>query len=534
MPTDYPSYVYGIPGYDPVATAKAGEWFDVDAAERAINFFPLALKHVKGALAGTPLKLEEWQKAIIGNLFGWKRADGTRRYREAMVFIPRKNGKTTISAGIALLMLVLDGEPGAEVYSAAADREQAALCFDQAKGMVAQEPQLSAKCSVYQRAITCGASSYKAISAEANTKHGYNAHCVIFDEVHAQPNRDLVDVLATSMGARTQPMMVFITTSDYQRESICNEKHDYACKVRDGIIEDSSFLPVIYEIGVEEDWTDVDVLAKANPNLGISLSREWLEREIARAKETPAYENTFRRLHGNVRTESESRWFSMHRWDACAQDFTAQDLTGLECHGGIDLASTQDISAFVLAFPNEDSTVNVLPWFWLPEESAQERERKNGIPYSAWARDGLINLTPGNSIDHDRLEADILQICKQYNVRSIGYDSWNADALRGRLEQGGMEMWKFPQTINALNEPSKRIETLILNGGLHHNGNAVLRWMASNVTVDSDNNGNIKPSKKKSTEKIDGIVAMVMAMGRVLVAEEDAPSVYEERGVLTL
>jgi len=265
-----------IPGYDPEATG--GDYtFNEDRARIACWFFHQCLKHVKGAKAGTALLLEPWQRAIVGNLFGWYRRDGTRRYREAFVFVPRKNGKTTLAAGIMLYMMFMDGEPGAELYSAAADREQATLVYEQAKGMVLADPDFSRMCKIYSTAKCIydekTNSSYKAVSAEANTKHGYNSHCVIIDELHAHKDRELVDVLITSTGSRTQPLVLHVTTSDYQRESICNEKYEYACQVRDGIIDDPSFLPVIYEASIDDDWKDPEIWAKANPNLGVDNHR---------------------------------------------------------------------------------------------------------------------------------------------------------------------------------------------------------------------------------------------------------------------
>ncbi|KKL20610.1 hypothetical protein LCGC14_2453730, partial [marine sediment metagenome] len=343
-----------IPGYDPVSTA--GECtFDEKAAQHVIDFFTECLTHVKGDMKGQPFILQPWEQAIVANLFGWKQPDGARRYREAFIFIPRKNGKTTLTAGIVLYTLFCDGEPGAEIYSAAKDREQAALLYEQAKGMVLQEPELSSRSTLYATyksiVIASEGSSYKAISAEASTKYGYNTHLAIIDELHAQHNRELVDVLMTSTGARRQPLIIHITTSDYERESICNEKHLQASKVRDGITKDPSFLPVIYEATIDDDWADPKVWAKANPNLDVSLPTKYLERECQHAKEVPAYENTFKRLHLNIRTEQATRWISMESWDACDEKIDLADLVGRDCYAGLDLASKIDVASFVLLFP---------------------------------------------------------------------------------------------------------------------------------------------------------------------------------------
>ena len=298
-----------IPGYDPF-TAAGDCTFDEDAAKHAVGFFEDCLTHVKGELAGQYVLLAPWQQAVVGNLFGWKRPDGTRRYREAFIFVPRKQGKTLIASGLALYSFFCDGEPGAEIYCAAADRDQAKLLWDVARRQIMAEPVLANACRLYQHSIVIDSmgSSFKAISADAHTKHGYNSHFVVVDELHAQPNSELVDVLLTSTGARRQPMVVYLSTSDFERPSVCNQKHEYAAKVRDGIIDDPYFLPVIYEASRDDDWTDPEVWAKVNPNLGVSLSLEYLERECRRAQETPSYENTFKRLHLNIRTQSTAAW----------------------------------------------------------------------------------------------------------------------------------------------------------------------------------------------------------------------------------
>ncbi len=323
-----------IPGYDPRATAGDCR-FDRRAAEHAVEFFHECLTFTTGQWRGQPFVLQPWQQAIIRNLFGWKRKDGTRRYREALVYVPRKNGKSEIAGGLGNLLIFADGEPGAQVYCAAADREQARLVFNAAKTMVAAEPEMAARAKVYTHAIVFEAtgSVLKVVSAEAYSKHGINAHGIIIDELHAQPNRELVDVLTTSTGARRQPLIIHITTADFDREgSICNEKHDYATKVRDGVIDDPAFLPVIYEAGPDEDWTDPAVWRRVNPNLDVSLSMEYLERECRRAQETPSYENTFKRLHLNIRTQQDVRWLSLEAWDACdGAAIDERELAGRPC-----------------------------------------------------------------------------------------------------------------------------------------------------------------------------------------------------------
>lgn len=523
-----------IPGYDPFV--DCGDcWFDEAAAARAVRFFEKYLTHVKGELANKPFALEPWQVAIIANLFGWKRkSDDTRRYREAFVFIPRKNGKTAMVAGLVNYVLFWDGEPGAEIYSAAADRDQARLVFEQARGMVLQNARLSANARVYNNSIVRQekGSSYKAISAEANTKHGYNSHFIVVDELHAQPDRELVDVLATSTGARRQPMIVHITTAGYDRHSICYEKYDYACKVRDGVIPDPYFLPVIYEALAEDDWTKEATWYKANPNLGISVSLEYMQRECQRAQDSPAYENTFRRLHLNQWTEQDVRWLSMEKWDAC--NGAHRDLDGRECFVGLDLSSTTDLTALVAVFPDADGTRDVLARFYVPEEKAHERELRDRVPYVLWGKQAHLTATPGNVVDYEYIRRDLAELSKRYRIRKVSIDPWNATQLAVQLGQDGFDVEECRQGYATLSAPSKQVDAMVASGKYRHAGHPVLRWCASNVAVEQDAAGNIKPSKKKSTERIDGIVALVMAEGQAMVAEPTTTSVYETRGMIAL
>lgn len=536
--------VEGIPGYDPVATAGPCH-FDADAAQDAMDFFPECLKHVKGAKGGEPFVLEPWQQAIVANLYGWKRPDGTRRYRECFIFVPRKNGKTPLVSGIVLYSLFCDPEPGAEIYSAAADRDQASLVFAHAKGMVLQEVELSSRCKIYEvaRAIVREdtQSSYKVISAEANTKHGYNSNLVVIDELHAQPNRELVDVLTTSTGARRQPLILYTTTSDFERPSICNEKWDYATKVRDGVLQDDAFLPVIYEAPKLWDGHPADYLSlryyadeaiwqHANPNLGVSLSWEYMRAECRRAQETPAYLNTFLRLHLNVRTQQDVAHYDITQWDACAAPIDPEDLRGRPCWGGLDLASTSDLCALALIFPEDDNTI--LAYFWLPEATALIRERRSRVPYPAWVNQGYITTTPGNVADYDVVYEDILSLMALYDLQDLAYDRWGATHLMTRLQGAGLTCTGFGQGFASMSAPMKELDRLLASGELRHGGNPVARWCLSNVMSEGDAAGNVKPSKKKSSEKIDFCTAVLMALGRAMVRDQAGPSVYERRGVL--
>jgi len=514
-------------------------WFDKAAADRVVMFFEKLLVHSKGEWAGQPFVLQPWQRDdIVRPLFGWKRADGLRRYRRAYIELPRKNGKSTLAAGIGNYLLFADDEPGAEIYSAAADREQAGMVFDEAKAMVEASKALSRYGKPYKRSIVVKRtrSSYKVLSADAYTKHGLNAHGILFDELHAQPNRDLWDVLNTSTGSRRQPLMVMITTAGYDLESICWEQHEYARQVLEGVIEDPTFFAYIAAAGENDDWTDPMVWAKANPGLGVTLKLDYLEAECARALASPAYQNTFRRLHLDQWTSQEERWLPMEEWNAC--NAALPDLTGRVCFGGLDLATSTDIAAFVLCFPPEedDEPFWWLPFFWIPEENMIERARRDKVPYDAWVRDGFLTATPGNVIDYGFIEAKIAELDTQYLIEEVAFDRWGATQISQDLEAAGISMVQFGQGYQSMSHPTKELLRLVKGHKLGHGGQPVLRWMADNLRVSTDAAENVKPVKatanRANTKKrIDGMVAGIMALDRAL---RYAPSVYESRGVIDL
>ena len=515
-----------IPGYDPYRDA-AGYYFDEKAAAKAIRFIETQ-RHVKGELAGRPLLLEDWQKAFVANLFGWKRPDGCRRYRKCFLFIPRKNGKTVCAAALLLYLLFEDGEPGAEIYGAASEFNQASLVFHHAAGMVRQNQDLLERSKTYQgqaKAIQLNKdySTYRVISREAASSHGFNSHAYVVDEVHCLDNSELIDVLETSTGARRQPLGIYISTSDFEREnSPCNVLHDYAVKVRDGIIDDPKFLPVIYEASREADWKSPAVWAAANPNLGVSLSLEYIEDACKKAQETPRFENEFKRLHLNIRTEQATRWMPIDLWDSCkGPGFNLERLRGRACYGGLDLASNRDLNALVLLFPDGDA-IDVLPFFWVPEANIEVRERRDRVPYSVWVKQGHIIPMPGDCTHYGIIRAKIGgELQKMYGINDIGIDHlFQGAQLAQELEQDGLKMTGYAMSYVNMAAPVKEFERLLLTKNLRHDGNPVLRWMFSNVMMETDSNGNHKPSKKESYEKIDGIVALLMALGRVLVDKQ--------------
>lgn len=518
--------IRSLPGYDPFA--QAGDCtFSERAAKKALAWFEGELSHVKGEKARQPLHLEDWQRAIVCNVFGWVRPDGTRRYRKVFLFVPRKNGKSCMAAGFVLYSLFEDGEHAAEVYGAASTYSQACLIFEHARGMVAQNPKLSdpALSKTFNgqaKAIQLlrDWSTYRPIAAESLQAHGFNSSAYMVDELHALADTELLDVLDTSTGARRQPLAVLITTSDYEREgSPCNEVYNYACKVRDGIIEDGAFLPVIYEASVDDDWEDPAVWRKANPNLGVSVSEQYIADQCKKAKDNPRFENTFKRLHLNIRTQQDVRWLPMDRWDACAgEPLALEDFVGRVVMAGLDLSTTRDMTALVLAALGDEGRIELLPIFWLPRETALAREKRDRVPYTKWIREGWIRETTGNTTDYATIRRDINELINSgVQITEIAADRlFQGDQLVQELRDAdGLNVTPHGQGFVGMAAPTKRFEDLVMSGRLRHGGNPVLRWHASNVSVEQDAAGNLKPSRRKSTEKIDGIVSSIMAVGLV-------------------
>lgn len=478
-------------------------------------FFERYFTHAKGEKGGKPFTLEPWQRQYVRQLF--EEIDGKRKIRTSLLALPRKNGKSSLCAGIALRLL-LEDEPGCEVYSCAASRDQARLVFDMARIAVEQSPVLSQHLTVYRSAIVREKThaTYKALSAEAGIQHGLSAHGVIFDELHVS-NREMWEVMLSSQGARRQPLTVALTTAGYDRKSVCWEVWKYAEAVQARAVNDPTFLPAIYAASPEDDWKDESTWAKANPNLGVSVKLDFLRSECARAVEMPTYENTFRQLYLNQWTEQDQRWLRMDHW-AKGNKPCPVDLRGRECFGGLDLATTFDTTCLALLFPLDDGTFWVEPHFWIPEENMQQRVRRDKVQYDVWHRQGHLHTTHGNVTDFDHVRADINALSEKYSIRQISIDRWNAHQLAGQLQGDGIDVVGFGQGYGSLSSPSKQLEALVVSAKLLHN-NPVLDWQAGNVAIQQDHAGNIKPSKQKSTERIDGMVALVMALGIAATAK---------------
>jgi phage terminase large subunit-like protein len=509
--------------------------FDADRAEHAVRFFSRFCRHVKGEWYGKRFDLSPWQaERIIRPVFGLLRPDGTRLIRTVFVEIPRKNGKSLLASGVALKLLFADAEMGAEIYSAAVDKEQAGIVFGVASDMVDLEPRLNARAQIYRgnnRRIVATRSRgfYRVVSADARRSHGFNSHGVIGDELHAWPGDytgSLLEVLATSTGSRRQPLIFLITTAGFDQESLCYREYRRAKQVESGVLEAPNYLPVIYEPRDPAAWLEESTWHEANPGLGTSISLEYFRESAARARETPADENAFKRLHLNIWTEQRIRWIPIEAWDACAGELDPEALRTLPCTAGLDLSSREDTTAFVAAWELPDGRIAIRPMFWIPEVGAVRRESAEHIPYRAFATRGLCELTPGETIDYGRVLAWIVAFSRAHNLREVGFDPWNAERFRQELEAAGMTMIEFRQGWRSMAEPTASFQRLFRSRQLLHDGNDLLRFQASNTAVIEDPAGNLKPAKNLSGDRIDGIVAAIMATWlRLTRGELDADAV---------
>lgn len=514
--------------------------YDKKLAQEAVDWFPRYLRHTKGPWQGVPFELLPWQEDIIRRLYGTVKADGTRQYRQAYVEVPKKNGKSELAGGVALKSLLNDHEKGAEVYSAAADREQASIVFNVAANMVRLNPVLGQRCKIIdstKRIVhnTNLGAFYRVLSSDVKTKHGFNSHAVVFDELHTQPNRDLWDVLTKFSGAaRPQPLVFVITTAGYDRNSICWDRHDYALKVISGVVKDPTFLAVVYHAEDSEDWTDEKVWEKANPSIGHILRLDDFRADCTAAQESPADENIFRRLRLNQWTKQETRWLPMEKWlHECNGPVDEEELKAVPCWAGLDLASTEDIAAFVMAFIHE-GLVKLMCRFWIPKDNIEKRSKNHGVHYEDWVRKGYIVATEGASISFDRIEKDIIELADVYDIQGIAIDPHNATATYQHLEAAGLEALLLRQGFGQMNEPTKELLRLVLGGLLRHGDNPVLTWMADNLVVITNEDLEVRPAKKRSTEKIDGISATVNALSLLKLHETPQRSVYEDRGVVVV
>ena len=520
--------------------SKRGLFFDNEAAQHTIDFFSF-LKHSKGEWAGRIFDLEPWQQFIIWMLFGWKRKDGNRRFRIAYIEVGRKNGKSTMLAGIGLYLFFADGEPGAEVYTAATKRDQARITHSEATRMVKKSPSLRKRISIFKDNLSMeeGAAKFEPLGRDSDSMDGLNIQAAIIDELHAHKTRDVWDVIETATGSRRQPMILTSTTAGFNRQTICYEQHSYTEKILEGVIKDDTYFGIIFTVDEGDNWEDESCWIKANPNLGVCVKVDDLRRKAQKAKEMPSALNAFLRLHLDTWTQAETRWLPIDRWNECGFSVDADGLRGRRCYGGLDLSSTIDITAFLLVFPpeKEGDKYQALCRFWVPQDNITVRSRRDRVPYEAWLREGYISATPGAAIDYNFIISQIDEDARNYDLQEIAFDRWGASRVYQQLEDMGMTVIQFGQGYKSMNPPAKELEKMILTKEIAHGGNPVLTWMASNVVIKHDPADMIKPDKSKSIEKIDGITALLMALDRA--TKHEGPSVYDDRekrprGIITI
>ena len=533
-PKGYPK----LKNYKPSQFMLPTSHYDKKKADRAVTFIE-NLCHTKGKWAGTPFWLLPWQEQLIRDIFGIVKPDGNRQFRTAFVEICKKVGKSELAAAVALYLLYADNEPFAEVYGAAADRQQASIVFDVAKQMVEMAPALMKRSKLMgatKRIVNySNAGYYQVLSAEVGGKHGFSVSGLVFDEIHTQPNRQLYDVLTKgSSDARQNPLHFIITTAGNDRHSIAYELHTKAVDILEGRRVDPTFYPVVYGLKDDEDWEDEENWYKVNPSLGYTVDIERLRDAYREAKQNPADEITFKWLRCNMWVSSTVAWIPDAIYMRGNESIEAASLEGRDCYAGLDLSSTGDITALVLIFPPRDENEKyvLLPYFWIPEETIPRRVKANSVPYDIWEKQGYIMSTEGNVIHYDFIEKFIIYLSEKYHILEIAVDRWNATQMIQNLEGEGFTIVPFGQGFSSMSAPTKEFYRLLMEGRIIHGGNPVLRWMAGNVVIDTDPAGNIKVTKAKSKEKIDGIVAAIMALDRCIRQEGQSGSVYDERGLL--
>lgn len=553
--------IQALPGFDPYALA--GECvFDLEAAELAVRLFETVIVYPDGPEAGQPIRLMWWQKAVLACLFGWKRPDGRRRFREVFVYVPKKNAKSAFAAGIVLLVMLLDGDYGMRLFSAACSREQAALVFEYGKNMVALQPALAKLVRVYggrggqQRSMVHEkkAAVYRVLASDADTADGVNPHLAIVDETHRHKTPELAEVLEKSTAAQAEPIVIHLTTADYDRPSLCNSKLRYAKLVlanpgdRSQPGYDPAFLPVVFETLQGADWRDPSVWRRANPSYGVTVSEEFMRREARKAADSPTELANFLRLHLNMVTTSDVAYLSGPQWDENAGDPTIESAGGLEewiaahglegrrCLAGLDLGRTIDVSAVVYLFDRleEGAPYIVLPRYWIPEDTARQAEDRDRVPYALWRKLGFMEFTPGNVVDFRYIREAILADSKRFKIRELGYDPLYATELALDLSEAGVKVVQVGQTARNLSEPMDALLREVNLCGFAHGANPVLRWNALNLQEKRLPSGMVLPNKSNPKARIDGISALLVALAREIIAESQAPSVYESRGPIII
>ncbi len=517
--------------------------FCLKKAERVKDFIETYCTYSKGEWAGQPFRLLPWQwDELISPLFGTVNDDGSRQYRTCYVEIPKKNGKSELCAALGLYMLTNDGEDGAEVYIAAADREQATIVYRAAAAMVLNSAELSRhikRVDSRKRLIYHKKNSFmQVLSSESYTKHGLSPSAVIIDEIHAHPSDELYTVLTagTDYARRQQVILIITTAGVYDKNSIWWRLRSKAQQVQAGIVEDPRFLPVLYLADPEkEDPADEELWKRVNPSLGQIFTLDKIRQDYQEAKQNPIDLQNFLRFRLNIPIKQISKWMPMEHWDKCGGKIDLESLKGRPCFGGLDLSSKLDLTAFVLVFPpTEDDLWHVLSRFYVPDDTIIQRSQADNVHYEIWSKQGFICATPGNVIDHAYIEKDIIESSKVYELKELGFDPWMATEMATRLSnEYGIATVEMRQGTKTLSEPSKELLVKVMQHKIRHGGHPVLRWCMDNLVMVQDANENIRPDKDKATERIDGAVALIMGLGRAIFAEKQE-SPYNERGLTVI
>lgn len=518
---------------------KRGLRFDPEAADYGIGFFRF-LRHSKGEFAGREFVLEPLQQFLVGSLWGWRRQDGFRRFREVYFEEPRKNGKSTLAAGIGLALFVADDEPGAEVYTAATKRDQAKIIHEEAIRMVKASPELLSQVSVFVNNLSVEAtnSKYEPLGADKDTLDGLNVHGGTIDEYHAHKDAGVYNALKFGMSARRQPLLFVITTAGLNQQSPCFERHEYARHVLEGEFTDDAFFAMICAADEGDDWQSEETWYKANPNLGVCKYVDSMIRKRDEALQSPVHQNEFLNKDLNIWTQQIERYIPMEAWDRRSDPIDLEEVRSRPCYAGLDLSSTVDVTALVMVWPPEDAEGEfvVVPRFWIPGEQIRERALRDGVPYDVWAQQGLVETTEGNVIHYGLIQKRVEELAEAHRIVEIGFDQWGAMQMMQELDAMGLKVVPMRQG-RTLSAATKEVLRLVLDDRLHHGGHPVLRWMADCLSVKRDEHDNlwpVKPDRGKSTARIDGMVALIMALDRALRKEVETASVYETRGPVVI
>lgn len=522
-----------------------GAWFDPDHAERCIAFFPRYLCLTNDQWAGKPFILGEWQAEIVARFFGWRRPSGTRVYRRLGLWVPRKNGKTEFMAGLSHLAMMVDGLRGGQGYAIGANRDQARIVFEKMVSMADMSPALKREVTGFKTALVFNrlAAAFKPLTGKAEGKHGLGMSVLAGDELHEWTDDRLYQFVHQSSAHRSQPIEFLISTAGL-KQGFGWEFYNHCEQVLAGHRSDPELLVVIYAADPEDDWTLPEVWQKANPNYGISVRPEYMASECQKARESARLENDFKRYHLNLWTEQAVRWLPLATWDEnsgfppdMALDFAAaaariaqaeRDMAGLPCIGALDLGLVGDLAAFVMAFLLPSGRTALLPRFWVPRLTAERRQRVDKVPYLEWIRHGLVRETDGGATDLDKVLEDIVADCIRFDVRKVGFDSWNSEGFRAGMASAGLEIEPVRQGFRTMSPFSKDFERAFIHRQIEHFRHPVLRWMVGNAAIETDAAGNIKPAKNRSTDRIDGLVAAIMAFGLANSSEAEPVSPWED------